>query len=1057
MLNLLSLRAHNRSRRWLSLAVVLWSATQLLPAAASSDKATQLEAKKFAAGELLPLRAIDSGMLPNSVSQKTAERQLLELAAPLQPSPAVRPADVDQLVRQSVSSSSVDTVITPDLQQLADSLNRDPLAIYRHFIQQYTFEPFYTGALKGAQETFFQKAGNDTDLASALITTLRAAGIQARYATATVRFDPTQVPGWIGTQDLTRAANILATAGYSPKLYRDAQKKPVALELKRVWVEFYQPATASWQSLDPSFKPHSLSRGSNLHQAAGSDPADLYRELDRNGLLNNPDMIAEPNLDLVDTVVDQHMSRTAEYLAGQPTLTPAQAINPRTVVVTTVNALPTTLPFTIQGTVSRFDELTDSQRQHIQVALPGFSHKISLPAVAAKRLTVDYVAATAADQSKIAAAGGILNVQYKGVNLKPQLRLAGTVIATGSAVSVGSYQVMKVTFWQGGSSKDSVSHNVTAGGIYAIALDTQKVGSEKLKRSAELLNQLKNTYQNNVLDEAFAGEYLHFLGMSYFRQLDNAIDNISASSNAVIFHQLSEALISIDLSARPNGQGQFLMSVGQRGIDAPRNIYSLFSANNDSSFNAAATLLTVGYAASALEHAVFEKTAGWPSVSTMSFLRFAANHEIPIYSITTANAATVLPQLDLPTELKNSLQQAVNAGRHVITPQRQLKVGKWLGLGYIVLDPTTGAAGFMINGGQAGGRQNFTPMDLPTTNRTLLQDVGYAISAIANGVLYGEFDKTAYDTSYASNLSQGAAFVSDLLVVGDLRNIGITMWDYTFNNGSGSSVALAAAGIVPIFDVSKKGYKIASSYFDNIGQSTSKQLYDNLGPDSSKALANLFKQSDNISSSSTRLGGQFNAVATTASRNGLNFNNIAVQDGQAYLRHLGIPTGQLDTPTKALLGEKAAIDYSTRQRGMSCYFCNGTPNQHGIDSIFKDAQGNFVITESKFIGTGSNFGVGSLAGSGANKQMTDTWLYGSQLNGSADSALARTPGMSKQQKDELLIAFKAGKVRKQVVVVTDQHRGIGVTDKLSKHPEFAGTAAKSKLDHIVIIELPIKP
>lgn len=1025
------------------------------PAAAGQQPLPDKQAQRFAAGELWPLRAIDSGTLPNSNQQQQAAVELLSQPVKLTASSALLKADAPQ----QQTSSSAETVITADIQQLADSLNRDPLAIYRHFMQQYTFEPFYKGSLKGAQETLLQQAGNDVDLSSGLIATLRAAGVQARYVSGRVRFPAPQVAGWIGTADVINAANILATAGYQPTLYQDQNRNPVLIELNWTWAEFYHAASSSWQALDVSFKPHSRVSGPNLTQDAGLNPANLLQEMDRSGQFAERDSIAEPNMELIDDIAQQHEERLQEYARQRPDLTPAQLVTQRSVISQPVSALPASLPFTIQGTPKRLDNLTDAERQHVQVALPGFNHKLSMPAVAASRLTVDYVAATPADQSKIDAAGGLLNVQYQSVNLKPQLRVGGVVVATGNAVSVGTYQTMTVAFWQGNSRTDAVNHNVTAGGIYAVALDTQKVSSTKLQRSLTALNQLKDQHQHNLLNEAFAGEYLHFLGMSYFRQLDNVIDNIGTGSNSIIFHQVSEALISIDLTARPNGSGQFLMSVGQRGIDAPRNIYSLFSGNNDAGFNRAATLMAVGYGASALEHSVFEKTAGWPSVSTISYLRFAANHEVPIYSINSSNINSQLPKLDLPAELKSSIQQAVAAGRVVITPKQQLKVGKWLGLGYIVLDPNTGAAGFLINGGQAGGRQSFTPMDQATVNRTLLQDVGYAVQAALNGALYGEFDRTAYQTPLERHLSQGAAFASDLLLVGDVRNIAKTGWDYAFNGGSGSSVMLAVAGIVPLFDVAKKGHKLSAGYFDNIGQTNAYRLYEGLGTDSSKALANLSKNADISSVGTYRLGSGFDAVSTSAKRGNLQFNNIAVKDGHSYAASLGIDTRRtLDNTTKGLLGERVTVDYATKQLGFTCVLCNGNPSSNGFDTVFKDRQGNFVIIESKFAGTGANLGLGALPKTNDGfRQMSEQWMFGRARDGGQDSALARTPGLSAQVKQEMIAAFNAGKVKRQFVVVTDQHRGLGVTDKFVKDPAFGGGNSQAKLDGVTFIELPIKP
>jgi hypothetical protein len=152
------------------------------------------------------------------------------------------------------------------------------------------------------------------------------------------------------------------------------------------------------------------------------------------------------------------------------------------------------------------------------------------------------------------------------------------------------------------------------------------------------------------------------------------------------------------------------------------------------------------------------------------------------------------------------------------------------------------------------------------------------------------------------------------------------------------------------------------------------------------------------------------------------------------------------------------VDYVTQQLGLTCVLCNGNPNSNGFDTVFKDRQGNFVVMEAKFSSTGANFGLGSLPKtSDGFRLMSDFWMFGSARDGGQDSVLARTPGLSAQVKQELVAAFNAGKVKRQFVVVTDQHRGLGVTDKFVKDPEFGGGNSQAKLDGVTFIELPIKP
>jgi len=63
----------------------------------------------------------------------------------------------------------------------------------------------------------------------------------------------------------------------------------------------------------------------------------------------------------------------------------------------------------------------------------------------------------------------------------------------------------------------------------------------------------------------------------------------------------------------------------------------------------------------------------------------------------------VLPKLEISQSIRNDIRSAVNSGYVVMVPQRNVQYFDWVGVGYIVLDPSTGSAGYMISGGIAGG------------------------------------------------------------------------------------------------------------------------------------------------------------------------------------------------------------------------------------------------------------------------------------------------------------------------------------------------------------------
>ena len=61
---------------------------------------------------------------------------------------------------------------------------------------------------------------------------------------------------------------------------------------------------------------------------------------------------------------------------------------------------------------------------------------------------------------------------------------------------------------------------------------------------------------------------------------------------------------------------------------------------------------------------------------------------------------------------KVDITNAVNAGKKVIISKTEVTQGNWTGAGYIVLDPTTGAAGYQISGGLSGSDCDYLPVSV---------------------------------------------------------------------------------------------------------------------------------------------------------------------------------------------------------------------------------------------------------------------------------------------------------------------------------------------------------
>jgi len=119
-------------------------------------------------------------------------------------------------------------------------------------------------------------------------------------------------------------------------------------------------------------------------------------------------------------------------------------------------------------------------------------------------------------------------------------------------------------------------------------------------------------------------------------------------------------------------------------------------------------VLASGMNSSALEHSVPEQMFSTPDnpaegVSAVKALKIANDQGIPIYTINQTNIDTILPQLQVDPDVKADIVNAVNAGKVVTVSKANINFNGWTGVGYIIIDPTTGNGAYMISGGKNGG------------------------------------------------------------------------------------------------------------------------------------------------------------------------------------------------------------------------------------------------------------------------------------------------------------------------------------------------------------------
>jgi len=946
----------------------------------------------------------------------------------------------------------------------------------------YAFEPFYSGQRKSLNAILNDKAGNAVEIAGLYLSKIKAlsanSAVDVKYVFGRIQIDVDKLISWLGVDSVETAAQIIGIGGGNPQIFTSQDGTPLYVKMDHVWTE------VDGISVDPSFQVKSVPSVKNLQNDAGAMSSTVMDSLSTEGFFDNPDGILTPDLNRFDELLENNTVLTKQYLSTNPQLTYADYLATKTISVSNYkygDVLPYRVLSSIKYAMTHtgtnpavFDVLPTLKRERLIVKTNGLNHTLNMDEALDSSIVIDYVAATTADQTTIDGNGGLLNTPYQGVNLKPRLLINGQLVATGSAISVGSYHNITVEMLDGGESnnvcsstnkedcQDIVNHNVTVGGVHAIALDGQYIDGQSLEQEALALPALSQIYASNLLDSRFSGPLLSYLGRSYHRQLDIEVQNASASTGSLIFHGVNEAIISIDLTARLASDGTYKMSVGSRAIDAPRNMFAILPHQASSSYDPAPVLFALGQAASALEHAVFAKAMGWPAESTMSILRFAANHEQSIYVINQTNKASLVSQLNYPQAIIDNINTLVGQGRIIITPSGEQTINGWKGIGFIALDPQTGAAAFIINGGAAGGKQFIGALDKVQTNsllsadtQNILQSISAGAGALFDGALYGTNSEILYDTPLEQNLAGGSAFITDFLFIGDVRNLGIATYDAVFNDGSLGNVGLASIAFFPMYDVAKGSYKIADNAFDLHGLNAVANTLEGITDASAVYLGNLTRHADVFGSSSFSLEGSVNTVVTSAGRNGMGFTSVVVQDANAFATSLSMKVSDLTTSkAKGEFGERAAVQWA-KSNNLELYHVSSTTSDKGIDAIFRNkSTGEFIISESKWVSSNSNVGVGSLSNTSTGKQLSMDWIFTKNAQGT--SALDRTTGLTNTQKDKIKAARQQGNLSTQLVVIKPKHGGAGITQKLTNDPKF-GVDGSEKLGDIVIIEVPINP
>jgi hypothetical protein len=267
-----------------------------------------------------------------------------------------------------------------------------------------------------------------------------------------------------------------------------------------------------------------------------------------------------------------------------------------------------------------------------------------------------------------------------------------------------------MTFIAPKQSLDVVTNTTVAGEYYGITINTGRISQERLLALKAKLETTKAKLEaQNFADIArddILGDMFYATALIYYAELDE-MDFVLAKREGIVAIRLpSEAIFGMQISVKYFFGIPVSVSAGGIAMDVDRDLS--IAKSLDGNRNKEIQYVRVsGTNGSALEYSVPEQLFSTPDnpvqgISAVKALKIANDQGIPIYTINQSNINAILPQLQVSGDVKTNIQNVVNTGKVVTVSKTNITFSGWTGVGYIILDPSTGAGAYMIEGISGG-------------------------------------------------------------------------------------------------------------------------------------------------------------------------------------------------------------------------------------------------------------------------------------------------------------------------------------------------------------------
>ena len=553
--------------------------------------------------------------------------------------------------------------------ELARALRNDPDLIFYHVYNNIEFHPTY-GVQKGSLGCLIDGIGNAWDQCSLLVDLLTEAGFTAKFLFGEIVLSQEQVSAWLGTDssNIYNAYYLLSQGGIPCEV--DYVYPDYTIEISHIWVQVTIDETD--YVFDPSFKSYSVSDGIDLAEAMDYDRTTLLSDA-VSGATVTADYVQNMNQGNINADLASYATSFIAYLKEYyPTATMTDIIGGRLINQIFTPVRQTSLSYQ-SGEPEVWDTISSEYKTTLRIQYLDIDETFFSDDLHCSRLTI-----------------------FFNDSIEPELRLDGTLVATGSTQSLGSYSSAEIT----------VEHpypvpyydQTIYQGIYA----PFSWGGGTSYLLGALFGPTRSgmvDYHNNVLNvnelaggsdesEPILGERLSIIWNMYAAEGFVAGDLLGRMSNCI---QIAHHLVGMCMFQNPTGYAETaLFDVG-----GSMSVQRSLSSGDAAAFNT--TLAMHGYT---LEQLSIQQVCGSSDAgSTNRILEVANADGLKIYKGTETNwPSDVVPNLtgydsgDLDAIYDNYLSY----DWFVLIPEQTGQAfGPYEGYGWQLTSSSGGAIGFI--------------------------------------------------------------------------------------------------------------------------------------------------------------------------------------------------------------------------------------------------------------------------------------------------------------------------------------------------------------------------